>query len=76
MNTGNLIEQIRKTRCAAYDMVSESHNCAEKMYAFIGTQYELMEICSLPQFVSCYEASKNILQEMEEHHKNWKTFIE
>ena len=69
MRTEKLISQMRETRCVAYDMVSESHNCAQKMHKFIGMQYELMELCSSSQFVSCCEASKIILQEMEEHCK-------
>lgn len=69
MGTENLISQMRETRCAAYDMISESHHCAQKMYKFIGMQYELMGLCSSSQFASCCEASKSIFQEMEEHCK-------
>ena len=67
MKTDNLIKQIRKTRCETHDMISECHHCAKKMYEFIGTQDELMGLCTLPQFASYYEVSKSILKEMEEH---------
>lgn len=64
MRTETLIEKMRKTHHAAYDVILENYRCQEKMHEFLHIQSELRDCYENSVLASNYEVSEKILQEM------------